>query len=166
MNYSFVKDLEYYLRSIEKTSANTTMKYIRMLKKVMNDLVRKNFLDQNPFQQFKCTFKWPDREVVTSEELDIIFTKSFSIERLEQVRDFFVFSCFTGLAYIDLINLKPSDISVGIDGNLWLVFNRQKTGTLVRVPILDQALVIIDKYKDHPAAIQRGCVFPSMSNQS
>lgn len=165
LNYSFVTDLEYYLRSIEKTSANTTMKYIRMLKKVMNDLVRKNLLDKNPFQQFKCTFKWPEREVITSEELDIILKKNFSIERLKLVRDFFVFSCFTGLAYIDLINLTPLDISVGIDGNVWLVFNRQKTDTLVRVPILEQALVILDKYKDHPASIQRGCIFPLISNQ-
>lgn len=56
LDYSFVTDFEYYLRSVEKTNSNTTMKYIRMMKKVMNDAVRKNWLDKNPFQAFKCIF--------------------------------------------------------------------------------------------------------------
>jgi integrase/recombinase XerD len=165
LDYTFVTDFEYYLRHYEKTSSNTAMKYIRMLKKIMNDTVRRNWLDKNPFQQFKCAFRWPEKVVITGDELKMIIEKDFSIERLQLVKDYFVFSCFTGLAYIDIVSLKPTDISIGIDGNLWLVLNRHKTGTLVRVPILEQALKILEKYKGHPVAIQRGCVFPAISNQ-
>ena len=69
------------------------------------------------------------------------------MERLQLVKDYFVFSCFTGLAYIDVVNLKPSSITVGLDGNPWLIFTRQKTGIIVRVPLPDQVLPIIQKYK-------------------
>lgn len=87
------------------------------------------------------------------------------MERLQLVKDYFVFCCFTGLAYIDVVNLKSSSVSVGIDGNRWLVFDRKKTGTISRVPLLDPALEIIDKYRNHPSAVHRGNVFPSISNQ-
>jgi site-specific recombinase XerD len=165
LDYTFVTRFEYYLRSVEKIGPNTSMKYIRMMKKIMNDAIKKTWLDKNPFQAFKCVFRWPEKEVITWAELDTINRRHFAVERLQVVKDYFVFSCFTGLAYIDVVNLKSSAITIGIDGNQWLVFHRQKTGTLVRIPILDQALTIIEKYRNHPIATLRGSVFPGISNQ-
>ncbi len=165
LDYTFISNFEYFLRSVEKINSNTTMKYIRMTKKIMNDAVRKNWLDKNPFQAFKCTFRWPEKEVITWEELNILMERDFAMERLQLVKDYFVFSCFTGLAYIDVVNLKPSSITVGLDGNPWLMFNRQKTGIIVRVPLLDQVLPIIQKYKSHPSALHRNKMFPGISNQ-
>jgi integrase len=140
LDYAFVTGFEYYLRVVERIGANTGMKYIRMMKKIMNDAVRKNWLDRNPFQAFRCTFRWPEKEGITWEELDRILQKNFAMQRLQVVKDYFVFSCFTGLAYIDVINLKFSSIANGIDGSPWLVFNRHKTGVRVRVPLLDHAV--------------------------
>ncbi len=85
------------------------------------------------------------------DELTAIENKEFSIERLSLVRDIFVFSCYTGLAYVDVGNLKKSNIiKSGKDGETWIITKRQKTGTPQRVPLLLPALEIIEKYKDHP----------------
>jgi integrase/recombinase XerD len=92
--------------------SNTAMKYIRMRKQVTNDVVRRNWLVKNPFAQFKYTFKWPDREVLTSAELGLLVEKDLSVERIAQVRDYFVFSCYTGLSYIDMVNLHHSNVIV------------------------------------------------------
>ncbi len=165
LDYTFISNFEYFLRSVEKIKSNTTMKYVRMTKKIMNDAVRKNWLDKNPFQAFKCKFRWPEKEVITWDELNILMERDFAMERLQLVKDYFVFSYFTGLAYIDVVNLKPSSITVGLDGNPWLMFNRQKTGIIVRVPLLDQVLPIIQKYKSHPSALHRNKMFPGISNQ-
>lgn len=165
LDYRFVTEFEYYLRSVEKINANSTMKYIHMLKKVMNDAVRKDWLDKNPFQNFKCTFKWPEKEVLTMEELQRIVAKDFAIERLQQVKDYFIFGCFTGLVYVDVVNLEMAAIAKGIDGNLWLVTSRQKTKIPFRIPLLPEALSIIEKYKSHPKALAAETVFPKISNQ-
>jgi integrase len=89
----------------------------------------------------------------------------FTTDRLNVVRDVFVFQCYTGLAYIDAYQLKKTDIKEGIDGNLWIMSERQKTNSSFNVPLLPQALKIVEKYKEHPLCIQRGTVLPVSSNQ-
>ncbi|MNF77102.1 site-specific tyrosine recombinase XerC [compost metagenome] len=89
----------------------------------------------------------------------------FTTDRLNVVRDVFVFQCYTGLAYIDAYQLKKTDIKQGIDGNLWIMSERQKTNSSFNVPLLPQALKIVEKYKEHPLCIQRGTVLPVSSNQ-
>jgi len=79
--------------------------------------------------------------------------------------DLFVFSCYTGLAYIDVINLTPANISIGVDQGQWLITHRQKTDVIVKVPLLPKALVIINTYKTNPKALHEGKLFPSISNQ-
>lgn len=70
-------------------------------------------------------------------------------ERLEQVRDCFLFSCYSGYAFSDAKALTPESISIGIDGGKWILRDRQKTDNAENVPLLPQALQIIEKYKDH-----------------
>lgn len=77
----------------------------------------------------------------------------------------FLFSCYTGLAYIDLAELRPNNIITGADGELWISTNRVKTNTSVRVPILPQAMELIEKYMDDPRVQNNGTVFPVISNQ-
>ena len=91
--------------------------------------------------------------------------KELKIVRLQWVKDLFIFSCYTGLAYIDVMQLTPSNIAIGIDGKQWLATNRQKTSNPVRVPLLPKALEVIDKYKGHPKALHDGTLFPTISNQ-
>lgn len=111
LNYEFVKNFAYFLQSREKIKSNTTMKYVRMLKKIMNEAVRRSWLDKNPFQEFKCTFKWAERDVLTMDEVKLIEEKEFNLYRLALVRDLFIFSCYTGISYADIIRLQKKDIS-------------------------------------------------------
>ncbi len=94
-----------------------------------------------------------------------LYLKTFSIERLQSVLDMFLFSCYTGLAYIDISQLSQHHIVKGIDAKDWLMTSRQKTNTTVKVPLLPEAVLLIFKYSNHPSAIAGGTVFPVISNQ-
>ena len=89
----------------------------------------------------------------------------FATDRLNQVRDIFLFCCFTGLAYADVKKLQRSEICIGIDGDKWVFTSRQKNESPSRIPLLPFALNIIDHYKDEPACVQKGRVLPVPSNQ-
>lgn len=106
-----------------------------------------------------------EREALTAEELETMTGKNFATGRLAQVRDIFLFSCFTGLAYADLQKLKRSEISTGIDGGKWIFTKRQKTDTASRIPILPMAEEILVKYADHPQCKAKYKVLPILSNQ-
>lgn len=98
-------------------------------------------------------------------ELKAIEEKKFGIERLEMVRDMFVFCCYTGLSYVDVSNLAPEHVVTGADGDRWIRTCREKTLIPVIVPLLPKALAILDKYKDNQRALYDGRVFPKISNQ-
>jgi integrase len=97
--------------------------------------------------------------------LQRIYKKKFGVERLDVVRDIFVFCCYTGLAYVDVHKLKRSELVKGIDSNLWIYTHRQKTDTLSRIPVLPIALAIIRSYDKHPQCIARDTLLPVMTNQ-
>jgi len=92
-------------------------------------------------------------------------SKAFVSTRLEQVRDIFLFSCYTGLAYIDVQTLKRSEIVQGFDGEQWIFTSRQKTDTPSRIPLMPYALSVIKKYSDHPQCVIEDRVLPILSNQ-
>ena len=141
------------------------MKHIERFRKMISMSVRMEWLDKDPFVKYQQKFKKVEREYLTKEELAKIEKKEFKIERLQWVRDLFIFSCYTGLAYIDVMRLKPANIIIGTDNEYWLYTQRQKTNNPVRVPLLPKALEIIGKYKGHIRAVSEGTVFPTISNQ-
>lgn len=102
---------------------------------------------------------------MTDAELKRITEKDFENVRLSNVKDIFLFSCYTGLAYIYVKNLKRSDIQNGVDGEQWIFINRQKTNVLSRIPLLKEAMRIIKKYDKHPKCIVNGVVLPVLTNQ-
>ena len=109
------------------------------------------------------------REVVrialSREDLETIANKVFSCERLGQVRDIFLFSYFTGLAYVDIKKLKRTEIAIGIDGEKWIFTNRQKTETASRIPLLPSSLRIMEKYNSRVQCINEDRLLPVLSNQ-
>lgn len=105
------------------------------------------------------------KKALTEPELAVIDAKHFPVDRLNYVKDIFLFSCYTGLAYADVKKLKRSEIGPDIDGNYWIFTNRQKTETASRIPILPPAMAIIEKYKDSPGRCDSGYVLPVLSNQ-
>lgn len=164
LDYKFITDFEHYLKT-EGIAHNTAMKYIRNVKKVINQTVLNGWLPRNPFAQFKCSTHAVIREILDEAELSALYSKDFKQERLEEVRDVFLFCCFTGYAFIDVFKLKQTDVAKGIDGDCWIFTRRTKTNTVSNVPLLPQAEEIVNKYKDHPKCVQSGKLLPVNSNQ-
>lgn len=171
LKYSFITKFENYLRMHEPTDHqkpmgnNTVMKHLQRLRKIVSMAVRLEWIDKDPFYNYKASYERTEREFLTGLELDKIEQKELQVERLRYVRDLFVFSCYTGLAYIDAISLTEDNLVLGIDGDRWIHTSRQKTDNPVKVPLLDKADQLIDKYKDHPKAVHNGTLFPRISNQ-
>jgi site-specific recombinase XerD len=165
LDYEFITELEFWYKSVQHVEHNTTMKYIACVKKMAIRALRNGWLQRDPFMGFNMALREVEREALTAEELERVAAKSFVTERLSQVRDIFLFSCFTGLAYADLQKLKRSEISTGIDGGKWIFTRRQKTDTPSRIPILPTAQQILEKYLDHPLCREKDKVLPILSNQ-
>lgn len=165
IKYQFITEYEFWLKSVRKCNHNSTIKYLTNFKKVIHICIKNGWLDRDPFVGFKMNKCDVDRPFLTNEELEIIKNKIFVSDRLSQVRDIFLFSCYTGLAYIDTQKLSPSHICNGVDGKKWIMTNRQKTDTSSRVPLLAQAAEILNKYKCHPQCLERNRVLPVLSNQ-
>jgi site-specific recombinase XerD len=171
LNFQFISEFELFLRSHQPVDHqkglqnNGVMKHLERLRKVIRLGVKLEWLEKDPFEQFQLKFHRVDRGYLTKEELENIEQKYFAISRLDWVRDLFIFSCYTGLAYIDMIRLKKSSIVIGIDGMLWIKTFRQKTDTEVNVPLLPKAHYIIKKYSNSIKAAITDTVFPVISNQ-
>jgi site-specific recombinase XerD len=165
LTHQFVTNFELYLKTKEECCHNTTMKHIKNLKKIVNLALSNDWIHRDPFINFKCSYKETNRGYLTPEELEILTQKQFSINRLSVVRDIFLFSCYTGLAYSDVAALTNDDITTGIDGEKWIIIYRHKTGGRSPIPLLPQALAIINKYKDCPECDNSGKLLPVKSNQ-
>ena len=109
--------------------------------------------------------KQVDRVFLNQDEIQAIADKDFDTERLRQVRDIFLFSCFTGLAYADVQKLKKTEIVKGIDGEMWIATKRLKTDTPTRVPLLPSASAIINRYAFHPVCCHKGTALPVSTNE-
>ena len=165
MRLRFVTEFEHYLLTIDKLQSNTAHKYIKNLKKIMNMAVGLDWIPSNPFNLFKCSYVSTERDILNQEELDVIRHKKISIERLAEVRDVFIFCCYTGFAYSDVYQFERNAVIIGLDGEYWLSTNRQKTGTKESVPLLPIPLEIIEKYKDNEYCIKHNKLLPINSNQ-
>ncbi len=158
----FIRDFEVYMLSIGKCGVNTTAHFLQLLKRIVSMARENGLLLKDPFVNHKIRLKKVDRGYLNKEEIARLAQKEFGSERLEQVRDIFVFSCFTGLAYIDLKNLTEDNIIIGLDGNQWINTHRQKTDTKVVVPLMSIPKMILEKYK---GKLKNGQILPVISNQ-
>ncbi|MGE8512838.1 MAG: site-specific integrase [Chryseobacterium culicis] len=165
LNYEFIKNYNHYLRTKRACSNNTSLKYISNFKKIVLRAVAKDIIPKDPFKLFSGKKTKVKKKPLTKMELQRIEEKVFSSNRLSVVRDIFVFQCYTGLAYIDVFNLRWQDIKEGNDGSMWIMSNRQKSKSSTDIPLLPKALEIIAKYNNDPICIERGTVLPVRSNQ-
>jgi len=165
IDHAFIMDYEFWLRSVRNCANNTAVKYIKNFHKIIKICLANDWLDKNPFANYKSKVKEVERVYLTEAEIQSILEKDFKTERLSLVRDIFLFSCFTGLAYIDVKNLTKSHISLGIDGEKWIFTHRQKTESASKIPILPVTQIIIDKYENHPQCINENKLIPILSNQ-
>ncbi|PJJ07597.1 site-specific recombinase XerD [Flavobacterium sp. 1] len=165
IDHAFVSDYEFWLRSVRNCANNTAVKYIKNFNKIIKICLANDWLDKNPFANYKSKVKEVERVYLSEAEIQNIINKDLKTERLSLVRDIFLFSCFTGLAYIDVKNLTKSHISLGIDGEKWIFTHRQKTESASKIPILPVTQLIIDKYEYHPQSNNQDKLLPILSNQ-
>ena len=165
IDHVFIMDYDFWLRSVRKCANNTAVKYIKNFKKIIRLCMANGWLSKDPFLGYKAKLKVVERPYLTKDEIQAIYEKEFASDRLNQVRDFFIFSCFTGLAYVDVKQLSKSNINIGIDGDQWIFTRRQKTDTSTRVPLLPLARELVLKYENHPQCVNSDVLFPILSNQ-
>jgi site-specific recombinase XerD len=171
LSYKFLADFEFFLRSYKPLDHhtpmgnNTVMKHIERLRKMINLAIKNEWLERDPFAKFQAKFIRNDREFLSEQDIEKIEQKEFKVLRLQWAKDLFIFSCYTGLAYCDVMRLTPQNISLGIDGEHWIMTSRKKTNQPVRVPLLPKARELVEKYRNHPKALAAGTLFPNLSNQ-
>lgn len=165
IDFAFVTEFEFYLRSVKKCNNNTAVKYVRNFRKIIKICLDNEWMEKDPTIRYDGKMKEVERDFLTEEELLRIYNKRFSSERLTLVKDIFIFSCYTGLAYVDVKGLKNEHITIGIDGEKWIFKNRQKTDTKSKIPVLPIADEIIRKYAAHPRCLNEDTVLPVLTNQ-
>ncbi|MAU14191.1 site-specific integrase [Muricauda sp. 334s03] len=170
LKYSFIIDFEQYLRkgpSLQNSNPlnnNGVMKHLERLRKLMNLAMDLEWLEKNPFTRYKLKFKRYKKEFLSQEELKLFQEADIEDKGYGIVRDIFVFSCYTGLSYTDVRLLDKSNIVVGIDGERWIFTQREKNEQPVKIPLLEVAKQILEKYEDHPH-LNQGKLLPVYSNQ-
>ena len=165
INPAFISNYEFWLRTVRKCSNNSAVKYMKNFQKIINICLANEWIFKNPFSNYKSKLTPVVPDFLTEEQLEVIKVKTFRTERLSLVRDIFLFSCFTGLAYIDIQNLTNENITLGIDGVRWIKIKRTKTKIEASIPILPIAEGILLKYLHHPKCINENKVLPILSNQ-
>jgi len=165
LNHEFISCFEHYLKTVKSCNHNSAIKYIKNFKKIVKLAMKNDWLSRDPFSNYTARINPVRREFLDIGELQVLETKKIAVPRLDQVRDMFIFSCYTGLAYIDISLLTPDNIRKGIDGNLWIFTERSKTSAKSNVPLLPKAIEIIEKYKDHPENVFKNRLLPVISNQ-
>lgn len=163
---AFAEEFLLYLTTDGKLARNTAMKYVKNTKQMIRWAKRKGYVEKNPIEDFKCTYKQPKRTRLTWDELMQLYSKEFKTSRLEEVKDVYVFTCFTGYSYMDVYELEPDNIVLWIDGTKWLIRDRYKGDqNKSNVPLLEIPLQIIEKYKNHPYCASYNKLLPVNSNQ-
>ncbi|MCZ4244258.1 site-specific integrase [Pedobacter punctiformis] len=165
ITYDFISDYYYWLRKEKKCSYNSTVKYLILFKRITIICQKKGWINIDPFIGFKTSPKEISVSPLKDAELRAIETCQILRSRLLAVRDIFLFCCYTGLAYVDVKNLKYSNLFDGIDGNKWIEVIREKTAQISRIPLLPIALDIMILYKNKQLSLGNEYVLPVLSNQ-
>lgn len=163
INNEFISEFDFFLRTVRKCANNSSVKYMRNFRKIIKIALSSDLIPKDPFYYYKGKVNERDRYFLTQEELNSLLEKTIINTRLNTVRDIFLFSCYTGLAFIDTSKLAFENIQIGVDGEKWIFTKRTKTKTISNIPLLPPALKLIEKYKDHSNS--KGTLFPVLSNQ-
>ena len=161
----FIEEFELYLKTNRKCGHNTTIKYLANFKKITRLSLARGWLNKDPFSEYKFHLKPVERDFLEWHELQRLKDKYIDIPRMAQIRDIFVFCCFTGLAFSDVKQLRPEHIVLDINGARWIRKSRQKTQNMCNIPLLDAANEILSRYADNDYCQKRGVLLPVCSNQ-
>jgi integrase len=156
LDLKFIKDLEYFFKTELKLKQASVYRSIQRVKKIIQFAIAENYLKKDPFHLYKNKKYKTVIVYLTDEELKRLEKHTFSQIRLQQVKDLFIFCCYTGLAYTEMTTLTTNNIEIGFDGNEWIQMIRKKTNREISVPVLPKAKEILEKYEHE---------LPKISNQ-
>ncbi|PWD98230.1 site-specific integrase [Marinilabilia rubra] len=165
LNQQFVKDYELYFKTVRKCSHNSTTKYLKNFKKIVRIALANGWMKKDPFATIKFKLQQIDAVYLTAEELEAMRKKKLHIDRIDQIRDVFLFCCYTGLAFADVKGLKAENLETDKDGFLWIHKKRQKSHQMSTIFVIDAARRLLEKYKGKPELQDKGLLLPVLSNQ-
>lgn len=171
LDYKFLCDFQTYLENYwpkkhpKAMGKNTVMKHIQRLRKIVTLGFHMEWIEKDPFIRWKPVYEKNEREFLSEGELKALENYDFPIERLDRVRDLFIFSCYTGISYADLVKLTKMNLHFDIDGKKWIITKRQKTKTPVKIPLLEKAHEILIKYDGHPITSVTETLLPVITNE-
>ncbi len=155
---------EFYLKTKPEQPCchNTTMKYLRNFGKIVRIAVQRKYIASDPFEQKSLKLEEVYPEFLEEHELTAVINKNFKTDRLRQTRDVFVFCCYTGLAFSDVKELSKTHICEDNDTLSWIKKKRHKTQIMCSVPLMEQAVSILAKYRNK---VKGGYLLPVLCNQ-
>ena len=166
VNYEFITRFEAFLSTVDENSINTTTKYIKRLKTVINTGIKNEWITSDPFLRYRGKTEPTNRQHLSFEEIKEIENLDLNEnERLDMVRDSFLFMAYTGLAYCDLLRVNKNNIIIGLSGKKFIRIERGKTKQICEIPIFDKTADLIEKYKSNPFCINKNVLIPVISNQ-
>lgn len=166
INGELVRNFEFYLKTERGCAQNTVIRYMKCFKKITNLAIANEWMSRDPFAGIKFHEQKVVKEFLTQDEIARLIQKEFESERLDLVRDIFVFCVFSGLAFVDVLNLRAEHITTDHNGKMWIRKAREKTDIMCNIPLLQIPQMILEKYKDHPKCQQKGVLLPVMANQN
>ncbi len=159
---NFISKFDAFLKIEKGCAQNSAITRLKNLKKIIRIALENDWIKKDPFAYYRFKLEETDPEFLTMDEIKIILAKEFTIKRVEQVRDVFVFCIFTGLSYVDVCELTPENIRLSFDGNLWIIKKRHKTSITSNIRLLDIPKSILQKYD---GKLPNGKLLPVISNQ-
>ena len=157
LSLPFITDYETFLRTEKHLKINSAMVFVRNLRAMVFRAIDDEWLVKDPFRRYEYKEEETTREFLTKEEIRLLMEIPITRKKMSMVRDLFLFCCFTGLAFIDLYNLKEENIKTFFDDGEWIIIHRQKTRTEADIKLLDYPKQIMEKYR---GLCEDGRVFP------
>jgi len=162
INKEFLDNYYLYIMDNYECGHNYAMKFLQRFRTVLLMAHNNGWIPTDPFSTYRMSWERTERGYLTQEEVDKIYLKTFETKRLQQVRDMFIFSCYTGLSYCDLCECTQENIVRMNDGNLWINLSRQKTNVPTLVRLFNIPMELLNKYAGKQPD---GKILPTISNQ-
>jgi len=147
LNNDFIREFDFYLRYDLQLSHNTIWVYTMPVLALAELAIKKGLIRDNPFQDYEINMEETDRGYILKEDVEKLMLSKAPHPRYEVVKDLFIFSCFTGLAYADIKKLKRNNIQSFFDGHQWIISRRKKSDVASNVRLMDIPKRIIEKYQ-------------------
>lgn len=165
LDYDFIDGFDTFLKTEFSNSNTTSAKHYQRISKCLHTAINKGYLNKYPFSEYKPKIDKTALVYLTYEEIQKIEAKSFTVQRLEMVRKIFLFTCYSGLSFKEMENLKPENIITSDGQTYWISMVRQKTKKPYKVVLLPQAYQLIQDLQVYKDNIKKGMLLPLISNQ-